>query len=385
MTFFRPRAYIDYMAPKLSRGKVWFVYYYVRNPLTDRLVRFRIKLGRYKSLSERRRAAREIMDAYSEKLSLGWNPFIERTASKSYASLFDALDMFLKVKGRELEDNSMRSYRSLVKIFRSWLERQGFGDRSFAVSVTREVARDYMREVEQDERISPRTYNNYLRFYDTLFNWMQEKGFIADNPFDGIRPKPKRLTRKSRRILSEDELGCLLRFLAKNNRPYLAMVILCYCCLVRPKEIAMLRCRDIDLSKSIVHIRSEIAKNDHDSYRTIPDAALPFLQGLDLSNPELYLFGQHPGYDFMPGKKMICSRKIASFWNYVVRKECNFGMDLQFYSLKDSGVTNMIASGVPVSFVQQQADHSSLAMTAIYLGRDDSRARQELRGVDILK
>ena len=59
-------------------------------------------------------------------------------------------------------------------------------------------------------------------------------------------------------------------------------------------------------------------------------------------------------------------------------------MEVMFYSLKDTGITNMAAAGVPVSFIQQQADHSSLAMTSIYCQRS-GKATEELKGVDILK
>ena len=44
----------------------------------------------------------------------------------------------------------------------------------------------------------------------------------------------------------------------------------------------------------------------------------------------------------------------------------------------------MIGGGVPISFVQQQADHSSISMTAIYLGKADARANSELKAVDIV-
>ena len=61
-----------------------------------------------------------------------------------------------------------------------------------------------------------------------------------------------------------------------------------------------------------------------------------------------------------------------------------FPMELKFYSLKDSGITNMLGSGVPVSFVKQQADHSSLAMTSIYLGKSPN-ASEELKKTHIIK
>ena len=159
--------------------------------------------------------------------------------------------------------------------------------------------------------------------------------------------------------------------------------MLCYCCLMRPKEISMLKCSDIRLDSQTVLVRGEIAKNDNTSSRTIPDVMMQYVHRLDLSNPKLFLFGNHSHFDFSPGKTAVPERKIATFWNRCVREECGFPMEVMFYSLKDTGITNMAAAGVPVSFIQQQADHSSLAMTSIYCQRS-GKATEELKGVDIL-
>lgn len=171
----------------------------------------------------------------------------------------------------------------------------------YACSFTHALALDFMGDVEADVKLSYRTYNNYLRFYRSMFNWMKDKGYISDNPFNGIKRKPKKLIRKTRRTLTDEELSLLFGYLDSANRPYLAICLLCYCCLMRPKEIALLRCRDIDLGTQTVHVRGEIAKNDNDSYRTIPDEMMPYMRELDLSHPEWFLFGEHKQYDFSPG------------------------------------------------------------------------------------
>jgi len=234
-------------------------------------------------------------------------------------------------------------------------------------------------------QVAPRTYNNYLAFFRGLFTWMQEKGYADANPFASIPKKAKRLTKKTRRMLNDGELRTLIGFLERKNPEYLAMVLLCYCCFVRPKELALLRCGDIDLEKQTLHIAAEIAKNDNESYRTIPDEMVPYLSKLDLSRPELYLFGNHKTHgDFRPGTKKVCSRKIAAWWNNDVRPACKFGMEVKFYSLKDTGITNMIGAGVPINLAQQQADHSSVAMTAIYIGRK-SEATEALKKASIIR
>ena len=380
---FLPIPNIHYRPCTLCRGKAWFIAFYVQDPQSQALKRIRIKVNRCRSDRAKREQAQVMMAAIDQRLALGWNPLIETKAPKAFEKFFRALDTFLKVKDRELEADSIRSYHSFVQTFRTWLLGNGYNEQSYAANFSRESALSFMDWVEG--QVAPRTYNNYLAFFRGLFTWMQEKGYADANPFASIPKKAKRLTKKTRRMLNDGELRTLIAFLERKNPEYLAMVLLCYCCFVRPKELALLRCGDIDLEKQRLHIAAEIAKNDNESYRTIPDEMVPYLRKLDLSRPELYLFGNHKTHgDFRPGTKKVCSRKIAAWWNNDVRPACKFGMEVKFYSLKDTGITNMIGAGVPINLAQQQADHSSVAMTAIYIGRK-SEATEALKKASIIR
>lgn len=382
MQFFKPIPLAHYKLCKLCQGKDWYIYYYVLDPATGRLKRIRQKVNSVKPISARRRIAREMMAALDQRLALGWNPLLEAKTPKAYHRLFDAFDAFLAVKQRELEANSMRSYRSLVSILQTWLLEHGFQEDAYANSVRMETATAFMDDFEM--KLAVKTYNNYVAFFRILFHWMVDKGYTDLNPFDGIAKKTRRRGSKNRRILTDEELARLISFLHGENVPYLAMCLICYCCLIRPKEIALLRCCDVDLQKQTIHVSASIAKNDSDSFRTIPNDLVPVLRALDYSRPDHYLFAEHDGWDFRPGTKMVCSRKIAKYWDVVVRPACGFGLDVKFYSLKDSGITNMLTDGVPVNLVQQQADHSSIAMTAVYVGTK-ANAQEEIKTAGILR
>ena len=119
IVLFKPTPYIDYVPPKLTEGKVWFISYYVKNPATGKLRRVRVKVNRIRSVRERRKAAKVMMASLAEKLALGWNPFITEAAPRAGTPLFDALDTFLAVKEKEMEGQSIRTYRSFVRVFRT--------------------------------------------------------------------------------------------------------------------------------------------------------------------------------------------------------------------------------------------------------------------------
>ncbi len=386
MSFLKPIPFVDYVPARLSESKEWVVVWYVKDPVTNKMIRCRKKFNRIKQLTKRRASAKAFINTINERLALGWNPAVTSIAPSATTKLFEALDLFLRVKAKEAEENSMRSYRSYISMFKTWLKDKDISEDAYVCAITYEVAMELMDDVDSRKDISPRTYNNYLMFFRLLFNWMIDHDFISDNPFDRIKRKPKKLTKKKRRILTDHELNMLFEYLGKNNPNYLCMSLLCYCCFLRPKEIVSLKCNDIDLIKQVVHIRSEIAKNDNDSFRTIPDVIVPILRNLELSNGGLYLFsgsGSDTPYEFSPGRTQVCSRKIAKYWDTYVRPACGFNQDLQFYSLKDSGVTKMLTEKIPINLVQKQADHSSVAMTAIYVG-DLPEANMELKKVNIL-
>ena len=388
MYFFKPIPGVDYRSPKLSRGNAgWFVFYYVKDPGTGRLRRIRIKLNHIKTTRERERVAREMISALGERLALGWNPLRDTVAPRSGVGAFDAYEAFLAAKKKEAEAQSVASYRSYVKVFTDWLRENGFSKDRPIGCVSHETAVAFMDHLDAKEGISPRTWNNYLSFLMTLHAWLIDKGYLGGaNPFAGIRRKPKRLMEKRRRMLTADELARLVAWLETENPEFLAVVLLCYCCFVRPKEIALLRCRDLQLDRQLLFVGRDIAKNDRDSVRTIPDAILPALRRLDLSHPDWALFGKNAGDgdDFRPARDPANQRKFAAYWSLRVRPALGFPDEVQLYSLKDTGITNMATSGVPINLVQQQADHSSVAITSIYLGQRRAKAVEELKAADIL-
>lgn len=381
MSFFKPTPHIDYIPPRLVEGKEWVILFYVKNPYTGKMVRIRKKFNKVKSVTQRRKQARQLMAYLEEKLALGWNPLFESAALRAGTKISEVLDTFIKIKSKEAEENSLRSYKSYVKIFRAWLEKNSMAD-AFVCSITRNVAIAFMEDVDSRDDISARTYNNYLMFFRLLFNWMREREYVVDNPFDDLKRKPKKLTKKKRRVFTADELNTLFEFLGTENRNFLCLALMCYCCFLRPKEIVMLKCSDIDLDRQVIHIREEIAKNDKDSFRTIPDVLMPELRRFDLSQSSWYIFGDSD-YLFRPGQRQMCSRKIARYWDAHVRPACGFDKELQFYGLKDTGVTNMLIQKVPINLVQKQADHHSVAMTAIYVGTLPE-ANEQLKEVDIV-
>ena len=57
---------------------------------------------------------------------------------------------------------------------------------------------------------------------------------------------------------------------------------------------------------------------------------------------------------------------FRDYWTRCVRKDLDLPEQYKFYSLKDTGITNMLRANKDVLSVRDQARHSSLAITELY-------------------
>jgi site-specific recombinase XerD len=370
---------LSYYPAELCENKEWYVKYYVFNPFTGKLHIKKIKLNRIAGIAARRKAGRRLAAEVNARLSEGWNPFVEQQKGKGFLLLNEAISTYLAVMEKEHEYNTMRSYQSFCKRLQYWLCEVYHAPNLRAYELGIECAQSFMLWVRQLPKVSPRSYNNHLAFYRTLSTWFCDFGYLAANPFLQVQMLPKKMTKKRRRALAMDELRALVNFLQGENPRYLAACMLTYYCFLRPDDLRHLRKASFDLARHTICVRAEDTKNDHTSYKTIPLALEPYLAPLRIAeaDSEGYLFSNRR--TFAPGTKMLDSREIARYWDTVVRHALGWGGDLQFYSLKDSGITNLLADGVGANYVQGQADHSSLEVTNVYVARQTPEGHELIR------
>ncbi len=358
---------VRFYPAEICENKDWYVRYYVWNPFQGCMALRRVKVNRIKSITERRKFARNLVREINAKLETGWNPFVEQESSKGFHKFLDALDTYLSVQEKEREFNSIRCYKSYAKRLVAWLTDVYRRPDLYAYEFDKPLATAFMLWVKQQPQVSHRTYNNYLTFYRTLFNWLVQFDYTKVNPFTTIKKNPKNLTKKRRKPLTNEQLSALVKFLREHNPRYLAACMMTYYCFLRPDDLSYLCVGAIDLKNNVIRVNADDTKNDNTSYKTIPIALEPYLECLKLDDypQDYYIFAHHK--NFTPAQKRVDSREIARYWDEVVRKGLGWGLEQQFYSLKDTGISNMLADGVGANYVQGQADHSSLEITNEYV------------------
>lgn len=362
-------AFVDYKPAKLQKGSVgqWRIVYYAKKLTEDKLVRFRVRVPDM-PYQERLKYAQRMILSINEKLQYGWSPFYEEK-SKQYKTLQYCFDYFFLIIEREIQDgvkrsDTLRAYKSCYNLFMNYLKSQRKNE-LFIVDVDVYLISRYLDYIYLERKNSPRTYNNHLGFLVTFFEFCKSKGFMMQNPAQGI--KSKTVSKKKRVVLNE-KVKEKVKLLQKIDFHYYVLCMCCYYLFLRRTELTKIKVSDVNLSGGYITVNAEISKNKKEQNVTIPNVFLPDLAlHLSKASNSDFLFSDN---DFKAGKKPISPKKISDRWEKF-RKQYKIPSENQFYSLKDTGITDLLNSGVPSIKVRDQARHHDLKMTEIYTARNE--------------
>ena len=356
----------DFRPAEYHAGKTSYVAFYVNNPETGTLVRRRIKVNRVKERQKRDKYARTLCCEINRKLYEGWNPFLANDAYFSGTSMQKGIREFLETKGKNVRPDTVRSYHSYLNWFNGYLQRSGKMQMPVKTFTDRD-AEKVMKELGTRTDIGPATYNSYLEFFRNLFNFFIARNWMNENPFNRIE---RRREEQKRRDLIPPHLRQQIAdyFVKTQQIPYLYIMQLCYRCLIRPKEILMLKIKDIDFVENIINLPADVAKNHNARTIGVPTEIMAYLNRIQGHDPNEYIFSNN----YLPGMEMKTSKDTARTWAQM-RAHLNLPMKYQFYSLKDTGITELLEKGVPSKYVKELADHSSLEVTERYMHKTEAK------------
>lgn len=352
----------------------WLIEYYVEDPSTQELARKKIRLQRlaqrYKSKSELKKHVNNIIVALNLKLSTGWNPYFVGEDSRLYTPVKEVVEKYKEEVKRSVRPVTYRAYSYFVKVFVEWLEKHSPG--IYSSMITHALVAKFMDHIYNDRKgaketcVSNCTYNNYIKLGSAFFSWMVDKCYCKENHFAKI--KAKKAESKTRILIPEESREKISNYLQKEDPGYLFVIKLIFNSLLRPKEIRELKISDISLEKKQIVVRKEVAKNGKERIVPMtPDIEQEFLKlNLHKFHSDFYIFGKN----FAPDKAKASDTLMRRRWDKM-RKELNLPKEMQLYSLRDSGITEMLKSGINPLSVKQFADHHSLEMTTIYSNHAD--------------
>ncbi|MCM1140095.1 MAG: tyrosine-type recombinase/integrase [Muribaculum sp.] len=357
-----------------------FVEFYAYDPNQGKMRRKRIKLNRIKGIKTRRDYARGVIKRLNEQLKNGWNPWIAKDTT-NLVTFEEAIQRYVAHIEKMLASGYFRKetydgYKSYIKIMREYIKTKRPTyycyqfDRSFCV--------DFLDYVFIERNNGAQTRNNYLNFLRVFCGFLVEKGYLQTKPTDGIAPISKRLYKKERECIPLDVVGKIAEYCKEKEPDFLFACYLLYYCFIRPVEMTRLKVRHFNLKDCTLTIPGELSKNKKTQTVTIPKKVIQY--GIDIgvfSAPmDDFIFS----YRLKPGQEEIDPKHFRDHWDNV-RRALKLKSEWKFYSLKDTGITEMCDNNMASIAVRDQARHSSLAITDIYT-RHKGQANKDIIVLD---
>jgi len=360
-----------YSDPQLVIGKETYVFFYAFDPVSGLRKRKKYMLGRCKTRKEVQRRAKDMIRNITRKLEGGWNPWVESSDALTYTTFSSVVEQYHDYLYKRLNDRSLRedtvvSYISYLNIFKEWIELKGVVVYMFQLDHL--VVSQFLDYVYIERNNSFVTRNNYLGWLRSFSTWLLERGYLQLDPcarFSNIRIKGYA---KERTVIPDSVMIQIREYLQRHNRHYLLACYLTHYLCIRPKELSRMRVGDINIGQCTITLMSDQTKN-HDSVTiTMPQKVARLMIDLDIFSAHGgdYLFSD----GFRPGANPHSEKHFRDYWTKHLRKDLRFPVQYKYYSLKDTGITNMLRSGVDPISVRDQARHSSLAITNTYTPLD---------------
>ena len=349
----------------------YYIDYYVYDPVNDRMVRRIVQLKRllcrFRTNREKQLAAQRIADEINRKLGGGWTPLHETEDGRLYTTIAELRERFLSAKEREgVRPATMAHYSSFTSLFLRWCEDSGRG-RKYSGTFLRVDAVHYMDYVLERGN-GNRSYNNTLKALRCFFNWAVEHCYAKENPFDGLKLLPKQP--KKRGLVDAGTRARIADYFRREKPQMLLVCLLVYSSAIRPKEISLIQLKHVRLADRCILIEGENAKNHKARCATLTreaiDMLVPLLQRY--TDSSLYLFGA--GREMLPGVRRALPTYFTKCW-VRMRDDLRLPDSMQLYSLRDTGLSDLLHAGVDQLTVQHHADHSSLAIQNIYTDHFD--------------
>ncbi len=361
--------FISYLPAALKyTAHGWTIEYHVFNPAFNSMERRVMKMNRirkkYSRVTDFKAYCAAVITKLNSQLASGWNPF-EGYANnaRELTPIGTVLDKYLKDKAGDVRPDTIINYRSFVKVFKEWVTNT-YGQIAIS-NFSRVMAVNFMDYLVEKKGLHGRSYNNRLKQARAFFTYAIEKYYCRDNPFANI--KKKREEGKTRILIPHEVRKEIFKYWSERNENYLVLCELVFIAMIRPKECWRLHVSDLMLADRYIEISEDDSKTHYRRSASLtPDLITRLEKMTRHAQKSDYLFSD--GY--MPGKKHIAYSRFRKDWQ-IMREALGLPDEMQLYSLRDTGLNEMLKGGIDSLSVMQHADHHDLAITTRYANHAD--------------
>lgn len=372
----------------------WFIEFYVRNPRTDKMDRFRKAKGinKFHTLKERNAAAEEMKRYWTEKLKSGWTPFLDtniiyednleyQTYIKNYRALKSKNGTFRYYASKHLdaiknnvEPKTISTYRSKLRLFDAWLQREGLNDADVSVIDQTTMIR-FMVFIIEKRQLSKVSVDNYRILLDAVFKRIKKERKQYPNPVFDL-PETKRVNDSAAQPIHEMDIEPFKKRISKEDPQLWLAICFEYYCFLRPrKEIRFLKIGHIDFGRATIRVTAENSKTTA-RIVTIPRVFLEILRNtykLHTYNRDFFVFSKKG----LPGDTALSYNNMSERFARI-RDTMQMPAEYKMYSWKHTGNICADNAGIPRREIQDQNGHTTIQTTEIYMKNRHGRRSENI-------
>ena len=361
-----PRVIYPWTYPMLHKGKRWYVDFYILDPASNTMRRKKYMLSRYKKVKAKNEMAKQKIEWIVSEVKQGWNPFVNARTVREFTSWDTVVSRYkdyLQIAGRKglLKEKTAYDYQSRVKNFEQFLVETGT-HLIYIYEFNRTLCVEFLDYLYFDKDVSAVTRNGYRTWLSTFASWLIDKDYIAkdQNPVTDI--KQLREEEKKREPLTKSALSAMRDYLSSQNPHFLLACYIEYYVNIRPDEMRHLKIGYINIRDCIVSLPGKFAKNRKRQEVTVPKKVLKLMIDLGIfkAPSQYYIFGP----ELRPSMEQIAVNRFRQEWAKM-RKALGWPDSYQFYSLKDTGISENIDK-YGLLTARDQARHADAVTTNRY-------------------
>ncbi|WNM19294.1 tyrosine-type recombinase/integrase [Flavobacterium capsici] len=274
--------------PAIVPGKYWYIYYYFRHPLTNKMVKFmdKLNINKFKTVKDRLKVANAWIKAQELILSNGFNPFTAE-GLKTKNDKFDfenytvktALEYALTNKAGELKTATLNDYKVRVGVFAQWLKENGLEDKNIKELKDVHIIAFMNHLIDPLGRnLGKTSQDNYKRTLSAIFGKLKKDKIIVENIVDYETSKDDPIKNKP---FTGEQIKTIKDYLLQNDVQLYHFIMFVIYEFLRPVEIIRLKVENINLAEKTLYVET---KTNRKKGKRLIDPIIDFLKGINIEN-----------------------------------------------------------------------------------------------------
>lgn len=375
--------------PSVAAGASWYVYFYYRNPATNKIdskskFDFKHGINRYKTVAQRKAFGQKLINAYTKMLEAGFNPWDKTVINNNEQEINNmtvrqSLNYALDQKRKEITQKTDEDWSYRLRAYLVFAEKQ----KHDILPIT-QIQPIHIIQFLNSLELSPKSINNFKSTLSALFTKLKDDLLITTNPAIGI--KKRKENPQQNKPFTPAEITKIKEYLIVNDPGLLFYIRFVAFAFLRPVEVCRLTVGDIDLKGSKLRVQTK-------TERAATVRILPKLK----KQLQLLKLQQYNATDFLitrnntPGpwintrtNKDAAEKtraKVMSDRFRKVKKHFGFGNEYGIYSIRHTFALDLYNSFINSDCTTIEAE---LKMLPITRHKSITGLRNYLRGIGAL-